>query len=141
MRVPNLLRQGSVSFNMTPMIDVVFLLIIFFLVSSHLAKQEAQLELPLPVAETGRLGDEQAPRVIVNILADGQLLLAGHRLEAGQLAARLRSQREAEGENVELKIRGDREVPYRMVQPVLLAATQAGIWNVTVSVYRPEDVR
>ncbi len=53
MKVPTQLNSGEVDFNMTPMIDVVFLLIIFFLVSTHLAKQEAQLELPLPVAESG----------------------------------------------------------------------------------------
>ena len=47
MRVPSNLRSGSLGFNMTPMIDVVFLLIIFFLVSSHLAKQEVQMPLPL----------------------------------------------------------------------------------------------
>ncbi|MCA9180756.1 MAG: biopolymer transporter ExbD, partial [Planctomycetales bacterium] len=45
MRTPKLLAAGSASINMTPMIDVVFLLIIFFLVSSHLAKQENQVEL------------------------------------------------------------------------------------------------
>ena len=41
--------------NLTSLIDVVFLLIIFFLVSSHLAKQESQLELPLPVADSGTI--------------------------------------------------------------------------------------
>ena len=137
MRVPNLLRQGSVSFNMTPMIDVVFLLIIFFLVSSHLAKQEARLELPLPEAKTGELSDEAAPRVIVNILETGELRLAGKEVAANQLAGRLQQQRVDQGDGLELKIRGDRTVPYQYLQPVLLAATQAGIWNVTVSVYLP----
>ena len=53
MRTPNHTQDGGVHFNMTPMIDVVFLLIIFFLVSSHLAKQEVHLELPLPAADSG----------------------------------------------------------------------------------------
>ena len=137
MRVPNLLRQGSVGFNMTPMIDVVFLLIIFFLVSSHLAKQEARLDLPLPEAETGQLSNDEAPRVIVNVLAGGELRLAGRRIEPGQLASRLQTRREEAGDQLELTIRGDRDVPYQYVQPIMLAATTAGIWNVTVSVYRP----
>jgi len=53
MRVVSNLSRGSLGFNMTPMIDVVFLLIIFFLVSSHLAQQETQLELDLPEATSG----------------------------------------------------------------------------------------
>jgi len=141
MRTPNLLRRGSVSFNMTPMIDVVFLLIIFFLVSSHLAKQESQLELPLPIASSGETRLEEAPRVIVNVLGDGTLILQGRRIAPAALTPRLRQARSDSGDQLELKIRGDRQVAYRHVQPVLLAATNSGIWNVTVSVYRPEDVR
>ena len=40
--------------DMTPMIDVVFQLLIFFLVASHLARQEVQLQLDLPDAGTGQ---------------------------------------------------------------------------------------
>ena len=58
MRVPLSNRRHRLEMNMTPMIDVVFLLIIFFLVSSHLQKQEAHAELDLPTAETG---DENTP--------------------------------------------------------------------------------
>lgn len=59
---------------MTPMIDVVFLLIVFFLVSSHLAKQESRLPLPLPDAESGLPSAErQTARVTVNVLSDGRI--------------------------------------------------------------------
>ncbi|MBT6848587.1 MAG: biopolymer transporter ExbD, partial [Planctomycetaceae bacterium] len=53
MQTPRYARSKETGFNMTPMIDVVFLLIIFFLVSSHLARQETQLELDLPEASSG----------------------------------------------------------------------------------------
>ncbi|NLE37816.1 MAG: biopolymer transporter ExbD, partial [Pirellulaceae bacterium] len=74
MRVPNNLSRGGLGFNMTPMIDVVFLLIIFFLVSSHLARQEVQLELDLPAAVSGRQADEKegVRRVVVNILPEAR---------------------------------------------------------------------
>ena len=52
MRVPTRSVSGEVGFNMTPMIDVVFQLIIFFLLSSHLAKQEKEVPLPLPVSSS-----------------------------------------------------------------------------------------
>ena len=85
MRFPNFAFRGSATFNMTPMIDVVFLLIIFFLVSSHLAKQEAQMELPLPVAESGEQPPDAASRrLTINVLQDGSTLLAGRAVRVGR---------------------------------------------------------
>jgi biopolymer transport protein ExbD len=127
---------------MTPMIDVTFLLIVFFLVSSHLAKQEAQLPLPLPVAESGASPrDSETRRVTINVLADGQLLLAGKLVAPDQLQTRLRAASSESAGDLAVRIRGDRRVAYREVEPVLWACAQAGIWNVSFAVYRPEDAR
>jgi len=142
MRLPQHGRGRSSDVNMTPMIDVVFQLIIFFLVSSHLAKQEAQLPLPLPLAASGaKEGHETNPRVTINVLADGQLSLAGKHLAAGELSQRLRTKLAEAGPDLEVRIRSDRHVAYQRVEPILLACAQAGIWNVAFAVYRPEDVR
>jgi len=140
MRVPNQRDRGaSVGINMTPMIDVVFQLLIFFLVSSHLAKQEGQLPLPLPHATTG---EESLPsvehRVTLNILADGSLLLAGHATSVADLPQRLRRLRKEEGPDVELRLRVDRSTEYSAVEPVLTECAQAGVWNVAFSVLRAE---
>ena len=43
MKIPGRSRGGSLKFNITPMIDVVFNLIIFFLVASHYARSEAKI--------------------------------------------------------------------------------------------------
>lgn len=142
MRVPNHLRGSRERVNMTPMIDVVFQLIIFFLVSSHLAKQEAQLPLPLPLATSGLQETAQAAhRVTVNVLADGHLSLAGRPLTAGELQQRLQTRLAETGADLEVRIRSDRTVAYQHVEPVLLACARAGVWNVAFAVYRPEDVR
>ena len=72
---------------MTPMIDVVFQLIIFFLVTNHLVKQEEQLQLPLPVAASGSEPvEENIPRLTINVLEDGTLMLAGRTLTPDDLA-------------------------------------------------------
>ena len=141
MQVPNSSLRGSVGFNMTPMIDVVFLLIIFFLVSSHLARQEAQMELPLPIADSSvEPQNEAAPRLTVNVLGDGALLLAGRRTRPEDLQQRLRQRLEEEGGELEVRIRSDRSVPYQVVEPIMLACARAGVWDVTFAVYRSEDL-
>ncbi|MDP6444233.1 MAG: biopolymer transporter ExbD [Pirellulaceae bacterium] len=141
MRVPQQLQSGEVGFNMTPMIDVVFLLIIFFLVSSHLAKQESQLDLPLPVADSGDTPvDSEQPRVTVNVLAEGAIRLAGRDTPINMLVARLQQHRQKEGPNLEVRIRSDRTVPYRNIEPIMKACADAGVWNVAFSVYNSRDV-
>jgi biopolymer transport protein ExbD len=124
------------------MIDVVFQLIIFFLLSGHLAHQEAQMPLPLPVAQSGFKSEQEAARrVTINVQGDGALLLAGKPVDADDLQARLRARVAETGRDLEVRIRGDRHVPYRHVEPILLACARAGLWNVTFAVYRREDVR
>jgi len=140
MRVPNNLRRGGVGFNMTPMIDIVFLLIVFFIVAGHLAKQESQYELPLPRADSSTDAvDDDAPCVIVNVLPDGRLLLAGKSVNHQQLHERLAFERKWSGDALEVRIRGDRSVPYQFVEPILLASARAKIWNVTFAVFKREE--
>ena len=126
--------------NMTPMIDVVFLLIIFFLVSSHLAKQEAQMELPLPTADSGQTPADESVRVTVNVLADGSVRLAGRETPVDRLRERLAQKRDEEGDALEVRIRTDQNLPYRLFEPVMVACAEANIWNVTIAVHRRQDV-
>jgi biopolymer transport protein ExbD len=142
MRIPRHARTSSAGINMTPMIDVIFQLIIFFLVSSHLAKQEAQLELPLPIAESGRAPtvDESPTPVIVNVLEDGAILVAGRSLSVDDLEERLRTIQTQRG-TTEVKIRAHRQVVYRHVEPIMLACHRSGMRQITYSVYRSRDVR
>ncbi len=116
------------------MIDVVFQLIIFFLVSSHLAKHEAFFPLPLPIAQTGQPATP-SPSVTIHVLSDGRLRwqsqsVSGDRLEH-LLADLARNVRQPH-----VRIRADRHVAYRHIQPILTACWKAGITEVEFSVYR-----
>ncbi len=137
MRTP--LRQSSTStqINMTPMIDVTFQLIIFFLLSSHLAQQETQLELELPTAASGRqAADDARPRLSVNVSSDGSVMLGSTATSPQEMSGRLRIERERLGDDLEVRMRADRAVPYGAVEPVLLSCAEAGIWNVTFAVFK-----
>ena len=139
MRLPEMHGNRSVRFNMTPLIDVVFLLIIFFLVSSHLARQETQLELNLPTASSGQPDElTPRPRITFNVLADGQVLLGSSEANATEIAGRLRYERQRSETELEVRIRGDRNVPYGVIEPILLACSEAGIWQVSFAVVGQE---
>ncbi len=142
MNIPRRDPGRGVGFDMTPMIDVVFQLIIFFLVSSHLAKQEAQTKLPLPIATSGKEQiDDTSPRITINLHANGEVLLGAGVVNPTELRERLAAKRASVGPGLEVRIRSDRNVAYRVVAPILVACAKAGIWNVTFAVYRPEEAR
>ena len=143
MRVPLSNRRHRLEMNMTPMIDVVFLLIIFFLVSSHLQKQEAHAELDLPTAETGDEYTQTDIRTLtVNISSRQdiyQIAFGSRIISPSNLVSQLQSElRRAKGK-LEVRIRVDRTTPYRVVEPILASCAQLDIWNVQFAVIRPVD--
>jgi biopolymer transport protein ExbD len=142
MKIPRRDQRGSVGFDMTPMIDIVFQLIIFFLVTGHLVKQESQMPLPLPVAASGEEElDDGGPRVTIHVQASGEIMVGTSAVNLAELSERLAERRTAAGTSLEVRIRSDRRVPYRVVEPIMRACAQVGIWNVTFAVHRPEEVR
>lgn len=139
MRTPTSQRRSAIAFNMTPMIDISFLLIIFFIVSSHLAQQEVLLELDLPDAASAADGAHDVERrLVINLLPDGSIMAAGRTVDLGQLEELIRQERRRAGPDVEVRIRGDRAAPYARAAPILVACTKAGVWQVTFAV-RPRD--
>lgn len=122
---------------MTPMIDVTFQLIIFFLVSSQLAQQESLVELDLPAAESGDelKEDEVQRRFTVNVTRDGSMMVAGEALDEGQLGTRLAAQR-AKNDKLEVRIRTDRQVGYGRVKPILKECLKNDVWKVTFAVMK-----
>jgi biopolymer transport protein ExbD len=124
------------------MIDVTFLLIIFFLLSSHLAQQETQLELDLPTAASGRQAvDDERPRLSVNVRSDASVMLGSTETQPEEMSRRLRIERDRLGDDLEVRIRADRSVPYSAVEPILLACAEAKVWNVTFAVFKEVEGR
>ena len=142
MQVLRRLPRTSVGINMTPMIDVVFLLIIFFLVSSHLAQREQRIQVELPDAFSGRSDrPSETPRVTLTLQENGRIWLGSQPVSVEQLAQRLRAEQRQHGERLELRVRCDRRLPYREVEPVLSAAAQSGLWNVSFAVLQSTERR
>lgn len=136
MKSPAPAARSGVGFNMTPMIDIVFQLIIFFLVASHLARQEANVPVDLPSAATGSLPseDQRQRRLTLSVRADGELHLAGRTVALEQVEAALAAEVVRIGPDLEVRIRCDRAAPYALVEPLLLACARHGVWRVRFAV-------
>ncbi len=119
---------------MTPMIDVVFLLIIFFLVSSHLAKQETRPALDLPTAGPQLPTVDSAERLTINVSADGVLAVSGAAVDLQRLTELMRRHVDLHGDAAAVRIRTDRSVPYAQVEPLLQTAADAGVAHIAFAV-------
>jgi len=120
---------------MTPMIDVVFLLIIFFLVSSHMAKQENHLPLDLPAASTYKVNETLSKRMTINITREGKVQVGTATDEKNRLARLLvKHQSQHEG-SAAVRIRTDKTVAYGVVEPLLRDIASAGIVDITFAVH------
>ncbi len=133
MRIPsqNRLTAGA---NMTPMIDVVFLLIIFFLVSSHLARQEYRFPIDLPSAVSFAPLDPEKQLLTVSIDRDRQIRVAGKIIAMSKLQQILVDYQSEQGSKAAVRIRTDGDVQYRFVEPILREAAKLGIADAAIAV-------
>ncbi|WP_345682354.1 biopolymer transporter ExbD [Novipirellula caenicola] len=134
MRVPNPNNASPVGANMTPMIDVVFLLIIFFLVSSHLARQEIHLPVELPTANTYLPENPDRMALTVTVDDQSQWRVGGNVVAIDELKQILNEHALRSGSTAAVRLRTDGSVHYQYIEPILRETALAGIYDVTFSV-------
>jgi biopolymer transport protein ExbD len=138
MRLPDLnTTRSSLRFNITPMIDVVFLLIIFFLVASYFIRSEQSRQVRLPEAAGGELDQASpAPRLTITVERDGRWSIASQELPESAVRNRIRSLSEARGQGPEpeVRIRADRGTTFGQVRPLVEYCAQCGLVHVRFAV-------
>ena len=125
--------------NLTPMIDIVFLLIIFFMVGTKFAEMERQIKVDLPtVKQYGAL--TQAPKKrTVNVYKDNTIMMDNHSFTVDELVVELKRAHQ-EYEETSVYIRGDSEAAFKNVAKVMAACRDAGFERLCIAV-RAETVR
>ena len=124
------------SINLTPMLDIVFNLIIFFVVGTRFIGAESKLPVQVPeVADAGKLSPAEEKHV-VNVYRDGQVSLNDKFLTTVQLRQELEAAR-TRCPGLSVIVRGDGEGTFQNVAGVLNACRQAGISDMGISVRLP----
>ena len=144
MKLPSHHQQRSpLTFNITPLIDVVFLLIIFFLVASHFVRSEQAETIELPDA-TGEMDDEaQSPhRLTVTINVQGQYFIGGEPVDEQTVMNRITELAESSrqsGIKPQLRLRGHRHAQYGPMRKLIEQAARHGIQSIRFAVNTGED--
>ncbi len=121
--------KRKVQINITSLIDVLFILLIFFMVSSTFLEQPG-MKLELPKAKSASV--EKAENLVVYIDADRQVFLNDKPVAIDRLAEQLKRSI-AENEEPTLVLRADKSVPHGLVVTVMDLAKQAGIKRLVVA--------
>ena len=128
--------QQSAELELAPMIDVVFQLLIFFIVTWQFARFERDMDISVPAAEEAENMDRQQGEIIVNVRADGDIVLNGRNVSREELLAKLKSISEAYPDQAVI-LRGASDADFQAIINVLDEIKKAGIWNVAFATTKP----
>jgi len=119
-------ESAAPSIELTPIIDMVFLLLIFFLVATTFKQSEREMQIALPETESGGPISMSLKELIVNVAGDGSIVVAGQTVEPESLRAMVA---EAVKNNPQQKVtvRGDKNASYGTMARVLDICKAAGV--------------
>jgi biopolymer transport protein ExbD len=134
-RLHRVKREYGCEINMAPLIDMIFLLIIFFLTAWQVGRVQVDV-LTLPEAAQVEKSELLAGgRVVINVHADGRIVVAGSTCEMDVLAQVLRAEQESAGtDDLGVLLRGDRDALWARMSGIMRILGETGISHINVAV-------
>lgn len=130
MRIPTRGRDLGLKFDITPLIDVVFQLIIFFLAATYIVRSDANEKVTLPKATMAQDQPPASPkRFVITITAERGWWLGNQRTERAAVEQQLTGAAPAaeKAAEIEVRLRADARVPYSEIEPLMITCAKLGI--------------
>ena len=118
------------------MIDVFCCLLIFFIVTYNFSRNETALEVKVPTAKEGKETRRSISECILNVRADGSVILNRQTLNLDQLKAKLAQLSQLYPDQAVI-LRGDEAASYKVIVDVLDVCRAANVWNVAFATAKP----
>lgn len=134
-------RSDELDLNLTPLIDVVFLLLIFFMVSTTFEKT-ARLKVDLPQA-SAEAEQQPAEKIILGIDVEGRYYINDRQLVNTQLKTLKLALSKVAGDNREMPVvlRADAKTPHQAVVTAMDAASQVGLTRLSISTLETQPAK
>ena len=124
--------------TLTSMLDVIFLLLCFFVTASVFSQWESEISISLPSAATSETPSRLPGEVILNVARDGSVTVNAKKLTLSDLGERLRKVADFyPGQPV--VIRADRDTSYDSLVKVLDTCRTAGVWNFSLATVEEKE--
>ncbi|NQT94120.1 MAG: biopolymer transporter ExbD [Lentisphaerae bacterium] len=136
MKIP-LPEEGDAKFAMAPMIDMVFLLLVFFMCASHLSTVQS-VELEIPTATRAVVPKERPDRYVVNITRDGRIFGGSAELTMEELKAAVKQQKDAIP-SIKIYLRADQQTKHKEIRRVMSAMAEMGIDDFIFGAFIPNE--
>jgi len=130
----------AIAIQLAPMIDILLLLLSFFIISWQFGKSETELNVAVPTAQEGAEPERMRGEIIINVLVDGSIKVETQVMDRKQLFEKL-SAIAKQFKNQPVRIRGDGNVAYQRIVEVIDTCQKAGIWNISFATQRPEPAK
>lgn len=118
-------------FPLAPLIDIVFMLLIFFVATYSLQQQERELNVELPLASEQPMLKAEPEELIINITEDGKIIVEYKEWKLEELKEMLKNLTRVYSKPPAVIIRADRDVKYSRTIDVLDACATAGIHTIS----------
>ena len=119
--------------SLTPLIDVVFLLLIFFLVTSEFEEEERRLDIVLPTATSAVPMTSKPREVVIDIDNEGDLYISGKATDLSELQLFLEAAVSNNPTNQTVIIRADRTTAFQPVVSVMDVCNRTGVSDYSVT--------
>ncbi len=134
MRIPTRRRSYGLRFDLTPMNDIVFLLIIFLVASPHFTSSETREEINLARVSTeeGDKSDNER-RLEVTVRRNGEFRIGNQTISTAEIQKRINAAGKSGG-NFEMRLRVDQKTKFSTIQPILIECARSNISDVKFAV-------
>lgn len=124
-------------FQIAPMVDILLVLLVFFIVTWNFALSENELDVKIPTASNAREPQPFVGQVVVNVKADGAIVFNRREIAPAELRDKLEQLAKLYPDQAVI-LRGDRRTSYDHIVDVLDLCRAANIWNVAFATGRVE---
>lgn len=125
-------RNRAASVQMASLMDVIFLLLCFFVTSSVFSQWETEISIALPTAKSATVPGRMPGEIILNMATDGSVSVNGQKLTLAEVTERLtRIAKLYPGQPV--VIRADKATPYESLVGLIDACRTADVWNFSLA--------
>lgn len=124
--------------QLAPMIDILFLLLIFFIVTFQFSRDESDMKISVPTSREGAEPSRTVSEIVINVDKEGAIGISGQQLTRQQLQTRLEAIARV-NKNQPIRMRGDAQASYQKIVEVLDIVSRAGIRNISFATERPRQ--
>jgi biopolymer transport protein ExbD len=130
-------RTIEAGFQLTPMIDMTFLLLIFFMVTQKITEQQINMEVKLPVAASARTPDDISEREVINLQSDGSVYVGERKVSINELRTHLK-QRLAKHPPLRMYVRADADTDSTEIKRIMRTCAEAGAIEIIFGTHKQD---